>query len=136
MISISLHVKWAISLVHYDIIVWNKQFHWLSKYFATPTIMKSTYILLCYVALGWGNDVYVNFYRKSMFLFFNLRGQFFLTFWPKKPNLKTREKWPIWVPFTACQSDKVPPPSFNQWLSRNNFSWVRIKIRGHFLCNI
>ena len=32
--------------------------------------------------------------------------------------------------FVACESENVPPPSFNQWLSWNNFSWVHIKIRG------
>ena len=42
----------------------------------------------------------------------------------------------ILIRFFACESENVPPPSFNQYLLRNNFSWVHIKQRGHLLCNI
>ena len=53
-----------------------------------------------------------------------------LTFIRKKKRSEFgSEKWPIWVPFFACQSENVPPP-FNQWLLRNNFSWFG------FLCDI
>ena len=42
--------------------------------------------------------------------FFKVEGQNFWHFGQKK-----HEKWPIWVPFFACESENVPSPSFSSY---------------------
>ena len=37
---------------------------------------------------------------------------------------KTREKWPIWVPFFACESENVPSPSSSNAVHSEIFIWL------------
>ena len=54
--------------------------------------------------------------------FFKCKANFFWRFGQKK-----REKWPIWVPFFACQLENTPSPSSNNAIHLEIFIWLVLK---------